>query len=199
MRHARQRSFFRRVRFSGGPGRPERPRRANPARPSGKIGGRVASTGKTKTEQQRLRRARRAAEADATRTERDRLRERVRQLEARLARFDGDNDVYEQVVSAEADRNIAQRRAAGLEAQNAQLWAEVERLSQLAFPMTLYRPSPSTALKEIEIASAAALAALQGAPVAAWERSPLVAARRRQAAAAERERSGVGPGRTPGG
>ena len=136
----------------------------------------MPSTGAAKAEQQRQRRARRAEEQKAIRAERDRLRDRVHELEARLARSEK-LDPHIEAVRATVDRNLALRKLAPLEAENARLWTEVERLSSLAFPMTVYPPTECP-LTQFEIESAEALAALQNAPVAAWERSPRVAERR---------------------
>ena len=103
----------------------------------------MPSTGAAKAEQQRQRRARRAEEQKTIRAERD----RVRELEARLARSEK-LDPYIAAVEATVDRNLALCQLAPLEAENARLWAEVERLSSLAFPMTVYPPSRATTRSE---------------------------------------------------
>ena len=149
----------------------------------------MPSTGQRKADQQRRRNARRAAERAAA----DDLRERVSELEGRVKRAEEDKEDAERMArnyrdsatheSRENDRLSEEIKQLEEKITHSRtvLFQEVERLSSLTFPMTVYPPPYENRRSAHTIQSAAELVELieRNAPEAAWDRSPTVAERRR--------------------
>ena len=114
-------------------------------------------------------------------TERERrLTAEVERLRAALGELPQTVERLEaELACATAGLARAEQARESAETENAQLWSEVERLSRLTFPMTVYKPVEP--FRQFTFRNAGHLAWLGTHPESSWERSQMLLERRREA------------------